>query len=131
MGPGETDTPSGPCGKEVERGTKEMMRILGVCGGIGSGKSLASSILVDDLGCVAGIDADKLGHEAYAPGSDCVREIAEEFGGDVVMEDGEVNRKVLGSIVFGDAEAMSVRGSEPDLQADLLVVSIFWLEWIC
>uniref|UniRef100_A0A7S1YTR9 Dephospho-CoA kinase n=1 Tax=Trieres chinensis TaxID=1514140 RepID=A0A7S1YTR9_TRICV len=94
------------------RGGDRNLRLVGVCGGIGSGKSLASRILRDDLGAVAHVDADGLGHEAYAPGSDCVLEIGKAFGEGVLLKPGngrgaEVDRKALGSIVFADPEAMS------------------------
>ncbi|KAL7552204.1 hypothetical protein ACHAWF_015416 [Thalassiosira exigua] len=87
------------------------MRILGVCGGIGSGKSTACKLLVDSLGCVARIDADKLAHVVYEPGSDSLQVIAAEFGDDIIVEDSngiqQIDRKKLGAIVFSDAGAMS------------------------
>jgi dephospho-CoA kinase len=49
------------------------------------------------------IDADKVGHEAYAPGSDCYRDVVEAFGQDIVAADGTIDRKALGAKVFGDA----------------------------
>eukprot|EP00581_Thalassiosira_minuscula_P018733 CAMPEP_0183714088 /NCGR_PEP_ID=MMETSP0737-20130205/8758_1 /TAXON_ID=385413 /ORGANISM="Thalassiosira miniscula, Strain CCMP1093" /LENGTH=346 /DNA_ID=CAMNT_0025942993 /DNA_START=39 /DNA_END=1079 /DNA_ORIENTATION=+ len=82
------------------------MKILGVCGGIGSGKSTACQLMVDSLGCVARIDADKLAHVVYEPGSKALEEIASEFGKDI-LDDGHIDRKKLGAIVFSDAESMS------------------------
>lgn len=83
------------------------LRILGVCGGIGSGKSLACRILVSDLGCAAHIDADKLSHGVYTPGNLALKEISEEFGSDILQESGEIDRKKLGGIVFSDPKFMS------------------------
>lgn len=57
------------------------------------------------------LDADKLAHVVYEPGSRALEEIAEEFGKDILDDSQQVDRKKLGAIVFNDAEAMSVRDS--------------------
>uniref|UniRef100_A0A7S4JP07 Dephospho-CoA kinase n=1 Tax=Odontella aurita TaxID=265563 RepID=A0A7S4JP07_9STRA len=101
------------------------LRILGVCGGIGSGKSLACQILVSNLGCAAHVDADKLSHDVYAPGSSALKEISEEFGSDVLQENGEINRNKLGSIVFADSKAMSVRMANDNTNIVTVVLSRF------
>jgi len=82
------------------------LKILGLCGGIGSGKSYASSLLVSSLQCVAHINVDTLAHGVYSPGNPAVEEIKREFN-EVVGDDGIVNRADLGRIVFSDLEAMS------------------------
>ena len=79
------------------------MRIIGLTGGIASGKSLVSQQLVE-LGAVV-VDADKLGHETYRKGTETYRAVAEAFGPDVVGSDGEIDRGALGAKVFGDPEA--------------------------
>jgi len=86
---------------------KQKVKILGVCGGIGSGKSTACQLMVDSLGCMARIDADKLAHVVYEPGSKALDEIAEEFGKDVLDDNAQIDRKKLGAIVFSDANSMS------------------------
>jgi len=48
------------------------------------------------------LDADKLGHRVYEPGRKAFRQVVEVFGGDVVAETGEIDRKVLGGKVFGN-----------------------------
>lgn len=83
------------------------MKTLGVCGGIASGKSQACKILRDFPGVVAHIDADSLAHSVYAPGSIVIDEISEHFGSDVIDDEGCVNRKALGAIVFSSPEQMS------------------------
>ncbi|KAL9188948.1 hypothetical protein ACHAXT_011438 [Thalassiosira profunda] len=92
-----------------ELGAEGSMKILGVCGGIGSGKSTACELMVDKLGCAGRIDADKLAHVVYEPGSKALQEIVSEFGQDIVDEssNGLIDRKKLGAIVFSDAKAMS------------------------
>ncbi|KAK8827516.1 hypothetical protein WA538_003475 [Blastocystis sp. DL] len=79
-------------------------RIIGLVGGICSGKSTVSAIL-KDCGCFC-LDCDKLGHRVYEPNTDGFRRIVETFGKEVVGEDGTINRRVLGSIVFSDPEKM-------------------------
>ena len=79
------------------------MRIIGLTGGIASGKSLVSQQLVE-LGAVV-VDADKLGHETYRKDTETHRAVVEAFGPDVVGPDGEIDRRALGAKVFGDPEA--------------------------
>eukprot|EP00985_Skeletonema_marinoi_P004484 scaffold1955_cov122-Skeletonema_marinoi.AAC.12 len=85
------------------------MKILGICGGIGSGKSTACQLMVDKLGCVARIDADKLAHCVYEPGSQSLQDIVAEFGNDILQsnDSAEIDRQKLGAIVFSDPKAMS------------------------
>ena len=80
--------------------TKDM-RVIGLTGGIASGKSLISQQLAA-LGATV-IDADKLGHESYRPGTDTYRAVIEAFGQDVLAADGQIDRRALGGKVFGDA----------------------------
>jgi dephospho-CoA kinase len=82
------------------------VKILGVCGGIGSGKSAACKILVSELNCLAHIDSDSIAHTVYEPNSVALKEIVYEFGSDVLYDSGEIDRKKLGSIVFADITAM-------------------------
>ena len=79
------------------------MRVIGLTGGIASGKSLVSEQLAA-RGAVL-IDADKVGHSAYLKGTQTFDEVVAAFGGDVVGADGEVDRKALGGKVFADPEA--------------------------
>ncbi len=79
------------------------MRVIGLTGGIASGKSLVSEQLAD-RGAVV-IDADKVGHSAYLKGTDTFHKVVEAFGEDSVGADGEVDRNALGGKVFADTEA--------------------------
>jgi dephospho-CoA kinase len=74
--------------------------VIGLTGGIASGKSVVSAMLAEHGALV--IDADKVGHEAYAPGSGCYEAVVEAFGRDIVAPDGQIDRKALGGKVFGD-----------------------------
>ncbi|HEX2612088.1 MAG TPA: dephospho-CoA kinase [Fibrobacteria bacterium] len=79
--------------------------ILGVTGNIASGKSRVAAML-RDRGCAL-VDADKVAHGLYASNPALVREIASEFGEDIILHGGILDRKRLGSRVFGDAAALA------------------------
>ncbi len=77
---------------------------IGLTGGIGSGQSAAATILAE-LGA-ARIDADKVGHEVYAPGKPCWDDVVSAFGREIVADDGTIDRKKLGARVFSDPRAL-------------------------
>ena len=85
---------------------KRNVKVLGVCGGIGSGKSAACKILVSQLNCLAHIDSDSIAHTVYEPNGAAFNEIVDEFGSDLLSGSGEIDRKKLGSIVFADIDSM-------------------------
>lgn len=76
--------------------------IIGLTGGIGSGKSVVGGMLAE-LGAYV-IDTDKVGHRVYTPGSEGFGRIVETFGHEVVAADGTIDRKKLGAVIFADAE---------------------------
>ena len=80
---------------------KRKFLLVGLTGGIGSGKS-AVSRMFRDLGCLI-IDADLLAREVVEPGERAYAKIVAEFGKQVLDADGQVDRKKLGAMVFGDA----------------------------
>ncbi|MDR7483704.1 MAG: dephospho-CoA kinase [Armatimonadota bacterium] len=79
------------------------MKVIGLTGGIASGKSLVAGLL-RDLGAWV-IDADEVAREVTAPGSEALREIAEAFGPTVVGPDGALDRKALADRIFSDPQA--------------------------
>jgi len=78
------------------------MKIIGLTGGIGSGKSTVTDYLTAKGFHV--LDADKIARELVLPGSEMLIQLAAEFGEDIICDDGSLNRKKLGSIVFSDPE---------------------------
>lgn len=80
------------------------MKWIGLTGGIATGKSTVAKIL-RDLGYPV-IDADALAREASSRGSEGLAEIVQKFGGDVLTKSGELDRKKLGSKVFGSSEML-------------------------
>jgi dephospho-CoA kinase len=77
--------------------------IIGLTGGIASGKSTVSRMLYD-LGAEI-IDADKVAREVVEPNQPTWAKIKERFGKDVFYEDGQLNRQKLGAIIFNDGQA--------------------------
>lgn len=75
------------------------MRVIGLTGGIASGKSTVARFFRDRE--VPVVDADLLGHRTYEPGTDTFRAVVAAFGDDLVAPDGTIDRKVLGGKVFG------------------------------
>jgi len=81
------------------------MRVIGLTGGIGSGKSTVAHFLTD-LGAVV-IDADKIGHEALAPACPVSGEVISAFGREIVLPDGSINRRELGRMVFASPDCLT------------------------
>ena len=81
------------------------MIIIGLTGGIGTGKSEVARILAT-LGAVV-ISADQLGHQAYTPHTETWDEVVRVFGEGILQSSGEIDRKQLGAIVFADPEQLA------------------------
>ena len=81
------------------------MYTIGLTGGIGTGKSVVAQILAE-RGAVI-LDADRVGHEVYLPGRPAYDDIIAEFGVEVVAEDGSIDRKKLGPIVFSSPDKLA------------------------
>ncbi|MFM9877975.1 MAG: dephospho-CoA kinase [Rhodoglobus sp.] len=85
------------------------MYLIGLTGGIASGKSVVAKRLAEH-GAV-GVDADALAREVVAPGTDGLAAIAREFGVGVLAPDGSLDRPALGSIVFSDPQKRALLNS--------------------
>jgi dephospho-CoA kinase len=85
------------------------MRVIGLTGGIATGKSTVAAMLAA-RGAVV-VDADVLAREVIAPGEPGYEEVVARFGGDIIDAHGAVDRAALGAIVFADA------GARADLEA--------------
>ncbi len=80
------------------------MKIVGIIGKSGSGKTTVSGFL-EELGAQV-INCDLIAREVTAPGSEGLSQIAQTFGAQYLLPDGSLNRKMLGNLVFGDASAL-------------------------
>ncbi len=81
------------------------MKIVGLTGGIASGKSTVSNILAK-FGLPI-IDCDKISREILLPNKPAYQKVLEQFGREIANQDGSINRKALASIVFADSQALS------------------------
>ena len=80
------------------------MKVIGLTGGIGSGKSTVSQFLAE-LGAVI-VDADRVGHEAFKPDTDVWREVVAAFGRQILTPNGDIDREKLGEMVFANPESL-------------------------
>jgi dephospho-CoA kinase len=78
-----------------------MLRI-GLTGSIGVGKSFVASVFVE-LGCHL-VDADLTSREVVLPGSSGLKAVVEHFGAEILFDDGTLNRKTLGAVIFADEQ---------------------------
>lgn len=81
------------------------MKIIGLTGGIGSGKSTVAQFLTQNEAIV--LDADEIGHEAFKPRSEGWSEVVAAFGERVLTRDGGIDRKKLGQLVFSDPVSLA------------------------
>jgi len=79
------------------------LKVIGLCGGSGSGKGTVAEIF--SVFGIPSIDTDKVYHELTSKKTDCLDALVKEFGSDILTEDGILDRRALSSIVFGDGAA--------------------------
>lgn len=77
------------------------MKIIGVTGGVGCGKSQVLKFIEDNYRCQI-VLADDVGFEVERKGEDCYKQIVETFGSEILDESGELDRQKLATIVFSD-----------------------------
>lgn len=80
------------------------MKLIGLTGNIASGKSTVAALLIQRG--AAHIDADALVHEMYLPGTEVTTALVEQFGTGILNDEGGIDRKALGAIVFSDPVAL-------------------------
>ncbi len=85
------------------------MKIIGLTGGTGSGKSTVAKIMKEYGAAI--IDCDEIAHENMEPGKCAYFGIVENFGDSILNADGTINRKALGNIVFNSSEKLELLNS--------------------
>jgi dephospho-CoA kinase len=85
------------------------MRVFGLTGGIGSGKSTVARLFREEK--IPVVDADRISREITSPGKPAYIEIVGRFGEEILLPDGRIDRKILGAIIFSNA------GKRADLEA--------------
>lgn len=98
------------------------MKIIGITGGVGSGKSEILNILENDYHAKI-IQSDHVAHELMAPGARSYDAIIQSFGNGILNEDKTINRPVLGEIVFHDEEKLSLLNSITHKNVDEEILS--------
>ena len=81
------------------------MRIIGITGGIGTGKSTVLHMMEREVGVYI-VETDRLVHTLMEPGQKAYEKIVDTFGTQILSEDGTIDRASLGKIVFGDARKL-------------------------
>lgn len=85
------------------------MRVFGITGGIATGKSTVSG-MIEKLGFTV-IDADQIAHQVMEPGQEAYEKVVEHFGDNILLDDGRIDRKKLGAIVFHDEKKRQLLNS--------------------
>lgn len=85
------------------------MEIIGLTGGIGTGKSTVSNYLREQNFAI--VDADLISRQVVEPGKPLLGELEAAFGSEIINEDGSLNRKGLAAIVFNDVEQRKLMDS--------------------
>ena len=103
-----------------------MPLVIGLTGSIATGKSLLSEHLVKTENAIHA-NADTLVHRMYDPGTDGFERIVLEFGSEVIGSDGYIDRKIIGSKVFGNQERMrALTAAIGDISAMIHDVILEW-----
>ena len=95
------------------------MRVIGLTGGIGAGKSTVADLLAARGAAV--VDADRIARAVVEPGGTAYQAVVERFGPEVVGDDGRLDRAALAGIVFRDRDALAaLEGiTHPAIQAEM------------
>uniref|UniRef100_A0A6J0U603 Dephospho-CoA kinase domain-containing protein isoform X1 n=2 Tax=Pogona vitticeps TaxID=103695 RepID=A0A6J0U603_9SAUR len=96
------------------------MFLVGLTGGVASGKSTVVAML-RELGCAV-IDADVIARQVVQPCFQAYQRIVHSFGPEILLENGEINREALGSIIFSQPEKRQLLNSitHPEIQREML-----------
>jgi dephospho-CoA kinase len=99
--------------------TRTAATVIGLTGGIGSGKSTVAAML-DGLGALV-VDCDALGRQVIEPGGRAYARVIEHFGRSIVRGDGKIDRGALAAIVFSDETALAALNaiSHPAIDAEI------------
>lgn len=82
------------------------MKVIGITGGVGAGKSSVLELLEKNYRAFV-LRTDEVGHKVLESGTEGYQQVVENFGVEILMESGEINRPRLAEIVFGDPEKLA------------------------
>lgn len=100
-----TNRPANPPDNPLARPSPNRPVVIGLTGGIASGKTTVSGMLAARGAWV--IDADRVGHQVIQPDGEAYAEVVAAFGSSIVEESGAISRKALGALVFGDPRQLA------------------------
>ena len=92
-----------PTASNKRKGSLSMTYLLGLTGGIASGKSTVSQVFKDKG--IQVVDADRLARQVVEPGSPGLDRLVDYFGREILTQDGGLDRKYLGDLIFRDSQA--------------------------
>ena len=81
------------------------MKIIGITGGVGAGKSTVLAYLEEKYNAFV-IQADEVGHIVMEPGQECYEQVIRLFGKDVIKKDKTIDRKRVSDVVFGQPDLL-------------------------
>lgn len=82
------------------------MKIIGITGGVGSGKSEVLKYLADHYNCAV-VQADKAGHLLMEPGRSCYQPVIDLLGQEIIQQDGMLDRKKMAALVYADKKLLA------------------------
>ncbi|MDO4519217.1 MAG: dephospho-CoA kinase [Eubacteriales bacterium] len=82
------------------------MKVIGITGGVGAGKSAVLDFLQNQCGAYV-VKADEVGHKVMEPGQKCYDEIIRLFGEKIVKDDKSIDRKAISDVVFSETEKLA------------------------
>ncbi|MDO5335887.1 MAG: dephospho-CoA kinase [Eubacteriales bacterium] len=86
------------------------MKVIGITGGVGAGKSTVLRYIREQFKARV-LQLDEAGHKVIEPGEDCYCEILEQFGEEVLLPEGRIDRQALGEIVFRNQKKLEILNS--------------------
>ena len=90
----------------------EMMKTIGITGGVGAGKSKILAYIQTHCNCRI-LLADEAAHKVREPGNPCYNALVRLLGTDTLEEDGQINRQKMAAKIFADHMRSSIRRSKP------------------
>ena len=99
------------------------MKVIGITGGVGCGKSMVMDFLEKEYGAEI-LKADSVGHLLMEPGMPCYVQMREHFGDRILKPDGTIDRPAVAAIVFSDdKELAAVSGVFSDMLDDVDIIA--------
>lgn len=106
----EVKTGTKPSSKRTRMAGEKYMKVIGLTGGIGSGKSTVLNILKNDYNAIIML-ADDIGKQTMIPGTETYNQMVAAFGTDILMPDGNIDTARLAGILMADENKLGIQNS--------------------